>query len=273
MRFWVAPFLLLAAPLAQADDSILRVDCMEQTEGAKVYLDDEYRFDCSDYRKEPIGVAAGTHTLRVVKPIDDEHEQIFTQTLTLATGVPQRVRVTLPAATLTAYGVEMKQKREEAARLAQEQERQRKLQLAVESDQNKAASGDIGAMRSLASRYTDGNGVAADAELAKQWQQKADAAQKEKDRQKKLAALQQRLDENDYFHYVRLTPWMLENRLTEGASTYVTLLPFATVMDLISVPTVYSTRRDIYKNMEELETHAARWANPSALVGKAYADK
>mgnify|MGYP004222116183 CR=1 FL=1 len=121
-RYEVFASLLLAVvtPAAYAADSLVRIDCLDETDGAAVYLDGEYQLDCEPFAKRPILTQAGEHEVTVVKPLDREYERVFAQTLELRAGEPQRVRVSLPARTLTAYGREQEALRREQARIAAE---------------------------------------------------------------------------------------------------------------------------------------------------------
>lgn len=55
-RYEVFASLLLAVvtPAAYAADSLVRIDCLDETDGAAVYLDGEYQFDCEPFAKRPI---------------------------------------------------------------------------------------------------------------------------------------------------------------------------------------------------------------------------
>lgn len=272
MRLFAFVLLLLSALPAVASDSLIRIDCLENTGGGQVYLDNQYQFECEDFLKKPILVTAGEHEVRVVRPVDEDYEQVFTTTLQVAAGVPQRVRVSLPEKTLTDLGRQRQQQRQEQARIAREQERQRQLQAAVQQNQELAAEGDLEAMQRLAQRYAKGDGVSQSQAQAEHWQQQYEVALQEQNRRERIANLQQRLEINSYFFHVKATPRVMARDSGEG-STYVTSLPAATTMDILSIPTVYSERAELYEQLQELETHAARWANPDAMVSKAFSGR
>ena len=126
-------------------------------------------------------------------------------------------------------------------------------------------SGDLSG---LISRYQTGDGVDQDPQKVSFWTDQYQALKKEKDRPIKLAALNKELEANPYFYWLGLFPRAIENSNSSASSTMVTGLPSLTVVDLLSSPSIYSTRRGIQNRIEDLEVHAVRWANPDSMVAQ-----
>jgi hypothetical protein len=177
MKFFLGLLLSSITPFALASDSLVRIDCQNDTDGAAVFIDGEYQFDCENYAKLPVLVSAGEHELRVVRPIGKEFEQVFVKQLQLQAGVPQRVRVSLPGKTLTAYGQKQEALRQEEARAAADKANEARREQAriaatkaaeaqLEKDRTSARAGDVEAMKRLAVRYRSGDGVPADSQTA-----------------------------------------------------------------------------------------------------------
>lgn len=261
MKPFILPLLLVFSSSALAANSLIRVDCMEGSAGADVSLNGEYQFTCRDYQKEPIYLEAGDYTITAVKRLAKEYQQLFTQQLSLLAGEPRRVRVVLPAKTLTAYGKAQKKQRQETARLAAETEAKRQRELAVQEDITGAESGEPDAMKRLAERYEKGDGIPKDAETAKYWQQ-----------QLALTNLKRQMQSTSYFAYTSAVPQLFEQAGANPSDllTVTFVAPAAPLFDSTSMPTVTTDRNNIQKRIDELKTHASRWAKPDSMVAKAY---
>lgn len=147
------PLLMLLSSSVFAE-SVLRIQCADNAEGAKVFINGELKGNCPTDLFLPPGDTA----LRVVKPVDDEQERIYKTEFSLADQSAKRVNVELSQPQLTA---EAKQERERAR-----QERERK---AAERAMEEAEDGDTDAMRKLAGYYRDGKGIPEDSEKATEW--------------------------------------------------------------------------------------------------------
>lgn len=262
-------FLFLFSPAVFSADSVIGIYCQQNTNGAKVYLNEVFKFDCVDFHREAFFVEEGDYVIKAISSVNLEKEKVFSTKVHAAPDRPHRVKVTLPAATLTAYGVEMKARRDQetAKRLALEKER--KLQAAVKSDIDKAEKGDLKAIQSLINRYRDGNGVAQDPQKERFWTDQYQALKTEKARQEKIASLQQQLDDNPYFFFLVTFPEVLGRANSSESSMLITSSPALTLMDIVSSPSIYSTRRGIQSKIDEVEAHAVRWAKPESMVAKA----
>ena len=142
------------ASTGQANDTILRITCQPQDQGAKIYVNGSYKGDCSADSSLDVFTRAGRTTVKAVKMPDANHEQIFEEQLTLVAGVPKRFSIVLPEPQLT-----------QAARQAMEKE---KFRAALQ----KAKNGDTDAMETVAGYYASGYGVASNSTEAWSWRQK-----------------------------------------------------------------------------------------------------
>lgn len=164
-RLVVALFSLVmvsSATLTHAASSNLqyngvRVYCNAIDAGAKIYVNDEYKGECP----LDLFLPQGTFTIRAVKTPDADHEQVFSRTIKLTTGVATRVDVVLSPPQLTAAGIK---KREIAA---------------AKEDLEAAQQGDVRAMDSMADRYENGLGVERDSAQAAVWRQKSAEAKQQ----------------------------------------------------------------------------------------------
>lgn len=155
----LATILLMLVSSSVFAESVLRVHCAGDAEGARVLVNGEFRGNCP----ADLFLPPGETTLRVVKAVDDDRERVYETAFSLADQSAKRVNVELSGAQLTA---EASQKRERAR-----QKREREAaQLAME----KADNGDTEAMRELAGYYRAGSGVPEDAEKAEGWATRAD---------------------------------------------------------------------------------------------------
>ncbi|BFM48407.1 hypothetical protein [Marinomonas sp. THO17] len=261
--------LVLGPSAALADSALIGIYCQENSNGAKVYVNEELKFECADFAREALVVEEGRYQVKAVQSINQEQEKIFSQQVDATPDRPQRVRITMPQeATLTAYGVTMKKQREaEAARkLVLEQER--KAKQALESDLAQAKAGDLAAMQRVIERYQTGRGVEKNPLQVDYWQRQYQVQKAQQERQAKIAKLQQELDDNPYFYWLGLFPRAMKNSDASESSTIITGLPSYTFSDIISSPTVYSARKDIQERLDAIEGHAVRWAKPDAMVAK-----
>ena len=278
MKLLTSIILLVLAPAAFATDSLIRVDCMEGTAGAEVSINGKYQFTCSDFQKEPISLQVGNYTVTAVKNLSEQYEQVFTQKISLEAGTPQRIRVVLPEKTLTAYGQAEEARKQKQARLAAEAEKKRKLIEAVKQDMADATAGKPEAMQRLAERYRVGDGVPQDIEQTRLWLQRYKVAGEQQARAKKIADLKQQLENTSYFQGTKEFGGDLVNAAKNGSPLQMTIaptatfvvLPICTLMDVTSMPSVTSDRNKIQDELDKLETHAARWANPDSMVAQAY---
>lgn len=143
-----ASLLVLALP-AWAD-SVIRLRCDDDADGALVYVNEQPRGQCP----ADVTVPPGTVRLRVVKPVGSSQERVWEKSVLVSDGTATRQEVVLSAPRLTAAAA----------------------QAAAKAVQDAAARGDIRAMDELASRHDRGDGVAQDAALAAQWRARAEAA-------------------------------------------------------------------------------------------------
>ncbi len=276
MKFFASLLLAVVTPAAYAADSLVRIDCLDETDGAAVYLDGEYQFDCEPFAKRPILTQAGEHEVTVVKPLDREYERVFAQTLELRAGEPQRVRVSLPARTLTAYGREQEALRREQARIAAEkaeQERQERARLAAEAaarealeqDLALARQGQVAAMQRMAERYDKGDGVEQDPDQASHWREQYR-------RQQEINRL-----EASRMEYLDMTKSALMAIYGDDGEPSFTVIMVAPTLvaptffaEVLSSPVTTTQNMMVDSDIEALrqQAHATRWANPQALVAR-----
>ena len=278
MKLLLVVLLFTLSSAVLASNSLVRIDCQEDTNGAAVYLDDAYQFECEDYAKLPILTTAGEHELRVVRPVGREFEQVFVRSIELRAGVPERIRVSLPEKTLTAYGKEQEALRKEEARIAAERAekaRQKRARIAAEKaaqaeldkDLASARSGNADAMSRMAQRYRSGDGVPVNTQTASEWEAKAERQQKiddiEASKMEYFAMSESALlgiyGDNPGSSEITLAPWIVAPTFTA---------------ELLSSPITTTDQQIKDSELETLrrQTAAARWANPDSLVARA-ADK
>lgn len=183
----------------------LNVVCDDAINYAEIYVNGEYSAMCS----AKIVVAQGEINLIVVKPVDNDHEQVFVKNLFLYKNDVINLHVVFPAPqlTFTAYRQNQTQNTEQdgaeddarfyhpepdigsgfdinghVAHWLQQakQSEKEKLELAAEKRQYvqvliaQARAGYLKPMRTLAELYRTGDGVDKNSELAAYWQQKVD---------------------------------------------------------------------------------------------------
>lgn len=144
MKFFTAALILLMLFSSSAMAvSVLRVHCSGDDEGAKIFINGEFKGNCP----ADLFLPSGETTLRAVKPVDEKRERAFETSFILMSDGARRVMVELSQPQLT---VEEKRK---AAVLARK----------------KAEQGDTAAMRELAGYYRKGKGVPENPEKAGEW--------------------------------------------------------------------------------------------------------
>lgn len=140
-------------------DVALRVRCPSPDEGARIFINDEFKAQCSADMLLP----PGQIRLRVVQTVDDEFERVYENEFFMADNTARRINVELSEPRLTP-----------AAQRQREEQRQRQEQAQAEATLKKANAGDVSAMIEMAERYKEGTGVEQDAEAAQTWRDRAD---------------------------------------------------------------------------------------------------
>ncbi len=90
LRIWIIAVSAIASTAAAAAPTVLRVNCGARDEGAEVYVNNEFKGECS----VDIAAKPGVSVVRVVKK-GALQEQVFEQTLRLAEGTVKKVDVML----------------------------------------------------------------------------------------------------------------------------------------------------------------------------------
>lgn len=262
--------LAVVSSVAMADNALIGIYCQENTNGAKVYVNDELKFECSGFAREAMVLQEGSYQIKAVQQINKEQEKVFFQQVDATSDRPQRVRVSMPQETsLTAYGLAMKEQREAEAAQKLALEKERLAKEAVQTDLAQAEGGDLEAIQSVITRYENGEGLEKSPLKVDYWRQKYATLKAEKERHKKIAQLESELDNNPYFYWLGLFPRAIQNSNGSESSTLITGLPFYTIADLTSSPSVYFTRKEIEERLDTIEGHAVRWAKPDSMVAKA----
>jgi hypothetical protein len=110
-------FCLAGMSLAQAEPSMLRIACDDDSAGAEITINGAFKGECPlDMQVKP-----GTVQLRAVKKMGAGRERHFNKEFRIGEGVVKRIDVQLDAPQFTAEG-----KRQEDARLAREREEVRR---------------------------------------------------------------------------------------------------------------------------------------------------
>ena len=139
-------------------ESVLRVACRGGDEGAKIYINGEYKDKCP----ANLFLSAGNIKLRVVMRVDSEHERVFEEEVYLGNDSAKKVKVLLSSPQLTA-----------SAKKARKLEKERKEKDVARAALAKAKTGDIEAMKAMAGYYSQGKGVVKSSEKAHFWNAKA----------------------------------------------------------------------------------------------------
>lgn len=203
--------LMASADLHADNNALLRIICDESDSGAEVYINGQFKGECSLDAE----VAAGTVEVRVVLPVNSDRERVFEKTLRVGAGTAKRIDIEFGDSQLNAGALkkqeqqlqqEAQRQREEAALAAQreaerqkleqqataqrealerdraEAERQRAAQAQLAEQQatgqlrGQAEAGDAKAMYQLGYRYEYAVGVDHDLGKALDWYRKAAAA-------------------------------------------------------------------------------------------------
>jgi hypothetical protein len=136
-----------------AQTAMLRVACEEDARDADVFVNGEFKGQCS----VDVPVPGSSLQVRVVKAVDELNERIFEQSIRLAPNTVKRVDVVLGP----------RQPNERARQLAVEQTR------LAEVVRQQAETGDVIAMLDLARRYENGQGLPKTPALAHEWARRA----------------------------------------------------------------------------------------------------
>lgn len=190
--------------------SVIRVGCIGEAEGARIFIDGKAVAACPTV----LFVEAGISQIRAVKPVGEDRERIYETTVEVPENGVERVHVELSAPRLTAEATRRRAQEKLAAemeaarstlaaarqgdieameRMAQlyrsgtgveknaekagfwrQKAREEKAIAAAETDRDRANAGQVEAMRDLADRYQNGNGVEKSDELAAEWRSKAE---------------------------------------------------------------------------------------------------
>lgn len=142
MKPLLCAFILAAALAAHsgahAQTSMLRITCEGNDAGAEVSINGVFKGECP----LDVQVGAGTLKLRLVKKVDATRERVFEQEFRMGDGVVKKVEARLGPAQLTADGrriVAERQRQEQEAARAREENRQREIALAEQRRQEQLA--------------------------------------------------------------------------------------------------------------------------------------
>ena len=153
----------------------------------------------------------------------------------------------------------------------------------AQADLDAAKTGDISAMERITTRYEEGKGIEKNIDQAYLWRNKklkALADQDEAQRRKKIKDDAERVRsslEGDMcsVDYLGTTKYVLEDWFGWGydsqpeAPVVITSIPTilaVEALDLITTPIRFTKKQLISK---KLKAHAAAWANPESMMGKA----
>jgi len=152
---FVFVFLLFLPGISQAEDfeTVVRLTCTPKDQGAQISINGSFKAECSTGGPVNIFIPAGSTRVEVKKMPDAYHEQIFTEHFTAVAGVPKRINVVLSEPQLNAAGREAEARDNFNEQLAA------------------AKNGDIAAMETVASLYSQGKGVKQDSNEASHWRQ------------------------------------------------------------------------------------------------------
>lgn len=246
--------LLMFLSSSALAESVLRIHCGDDAEGARVFIDGEPKGSCP----ADLFLPPGDTSLRVVKPVDDERERVYETELSLVDESARRVIVKLSHPRLTA---EARQQRERA-RLAREK---KAAKLAME----KAEDGDTDAMRELAGYYRNGKGVSEDTDKAEQWATRAETLDSKRLARKTLEqaeagsvnAMQRMADLYESGDGVpqddaKASEWRRRADLTLAENT-LEKAENGNVSSMKAMATLYEEGKGVEKNTEK----AQEWAN------------
>lgn len=273
---------MLAAPLAHAD-SLLRVTCVDDESDAVVTVDNTPVGNCPVITAMP----PGTYTVRVVKAVGADKEQVFEKQVILVDGRPQSIDAELSEPKLTVNAVKAIAQAKTAQTLASAENgdvdamhaaarlydsgdgvdkdparaeywrgraiytRTKALQDQFLTTLQQANNGDTGAMYSVAGAYDSGEGVAQDRNQAAAWRQRA-----------KAVDTQRNLDANGFFTEVKTYNYDDPGMFTSST----TFVPMCILSGIIESPSVTS------KQMRIRSAAAMRpgaFANPDSMIARA----
>ncbi len=166
------------------------------------------------------------------------------------------------------------QQQASATRQAMQEEKEQqefKAALAKANDEQAPVQERITAIDNLVRYYVDGYGTEIDAGKAKEWQARRQQLQAASERDERIAAAQQELDGVIYFPFVRSAPEVM-SRGGSDSSTYFTLLPMATAMDIVSLPSTTTEHIAASSKLKDAESHASRWANPESMMAQSFSE-
>jgi len=267
------PFLVLLSFNAFAEDSLLGVYCLQDTTGAKIYLNGKYQFDCQDFEREAISLPSGSYTLLAVLEIDAEKQKQFEEKIILTSDQPQRVKVQFSQqAVLTEYGKQLAAEKAKEDELKQKALQKQKDIQALQSDIESANKGDLDAIRRMKERYETGNGVDKNEKQVAYWEEKLKEGTTAKTKSDKIKQLETELEDNPYFYWTGLAGIVLKNGNLSEKSTALIGVPLFIVTDILTAPTVYFDQKRINEEINEIETQATRWANPDAMIANALSE-
>lgn len=205
-RFLLIMSILSMLSLTAVAESVLRVSCDGAGEGARVYINGQYKGDCPS----DIFLSSGSTKLRVVKPVNEEYERVYEEEFYLADSIAKRVDAQLSGPQLSEVGRKNKERQEkkaaEAALASAKEGDVESMKLVAklyeqgkglpQSDQNaddwrkraenakeramasailkQAKSGDVRSMRRMSELYEQGKGVAQNRQSAQEWKDQAD---------------------------------------------------------------------------------------------------
>ncbi|MDQ8020241.1 MAG: tetratricopeptide repeat protein [Moraxellaceae bacterium] len=157
-----------SATAAPALTATLRLGCDDESIGAEVSINGQFRGECPFDAMVPEGVL----NIRAVKAVGADKERVFEQQLRVGVGTAVRREIVLGLPQLTAVARQREEARQEAERQARA-EAERQAQAALQADWSAADQGNPNAMLVMAERYMQGKGVAKDAAQARAWLVKA----------------------------------------------------------------------------------------------------
>ena len=273
---------MLAAPFAQAD-SLLRVTCIDEESDAVVSIDNTPVGNCPVITAMP----PGTYTVRVVKTVGADKEQVFEKQVILVDGRPQSIDAELSAPKLTANatkaiaqaktaqmlasaengdvdamqavarlydtgdGVDKDPARAEAWRSRAVQTRAKAAQDEFFTQLQGANNGNVPQMYLVANAYERGEGVAQDRNQAAAWRQRA-----------KDVDLQRNLDANGFFTEVKRYNFSDPGMFSSSA----TFVPMSILSGVIESPSVTSKQMRI---RSEAAMRPGTFGNPDSMIARA----
>lgn len=152
-------------------------------------------------------------------------------------------------------------------------------------DLRAADTGNIEAMSRTAERFQEGRGMAQDLTKARDYRERAEAAKREAREKAEAAAREKaeaaareklaqewarqyskRMEEADYFQYIKVGFDGMGNLSLFELSYTPIVLPIGTMLDLVSAP-ARTTEQNAIKN--EAQYRASTWAKPDSMIARA----